>query len=154
MFIRAVKGVEKETAVGTDDAIAPELSLQHRLAGVERARFAIVIARANIERDSQTCDRAPNELVLLSRTVVGVIAGENGEIDAVGEMLICVLDEREKVAVVGLIFGGDVKVAEVKPADRLRKVVSHDRNVSLMRGNQNTEDGEDERGRHHEHSGA
>jgi hypothetical protein len=63
-------------------------------------------------------------------------------------------NEREKVALAGLIFSRDVKVAEVEPADRLREVVSHERNVSLMRGNQNAEDGEDERGRHHERSSA
>ncbi len=48
-----------------------------------------MIAGPNLERNSQSFDRAPNQVISLGRSVVGVIAGENGEIDAIGDMLIC-----------------------------------------------------------------
>ena len=50
VLVRAVGGIEKQTAIRTDDPIAPELWFEPRLVRFERARLAIVVAGPNFER--------------------------------------------------------------------------------------------------------
>jgi hypothetical protein len=75
-----------------------------------------MIARQNMQWDAQPTGRTPHQAELLLRPVVRVVAGQHGKVDVTCKMGVDVLDEREEVAVVLLIFACDVQVTEVNPA--------------------------------------
>ena len=73
-----------------------------------------------VERNPQSGDGAADELILRLRSILGVVAGQEGEVySSIPEMFVGVINEREEIPVVLPFLIGDMKVAKVDPTQNV-----------------------------------
>ena len=116
-LLATIERMQEQAPVRPHDAIAPEARFELALIGFDRAALAVMVTGSRFQRNLQTIDRAAFGSILLLGAVVRIVAGENGEVDVPGNVSVRVVDEREKIAIVLLILGGDVQISEVQPTD-------------------------------------
>ncbi len=87
------------------------------MVGVEAARLEIVVAGDDPQRQAQPVERRAHQAVLLRRAVVGVVAGQEGEVERAREVPRLVHDPLQREAPVR-VRGVHVQVADVEPGQR------------------------------------
>ena len=86
----------------------------------QTATLDVVVAGNRVERNPQSGDGAADELILRLRSILGVVAGQEGEVySSIPEMFVGVINEREEIPVVLPFLIGDMKVAKVDPTQNV-----------------------------------
>jgi len=109
--------VQEQAAVPLHgDGVRQGLGAQDVVVGVEAARLEVVVAGQDVQRQPQGRHGVAHEAELLRRAVVGVVAGQDREIQAARRQRVGEGDDAAEVAMVLLSRHGQMKVADMQPA--------------------------------------